>query len=166
MHAPHGEVPTLHCCCVIFRVLLRITSNAYAASGRLCAQLRGACAELDVAAVSQLLLAGADATAAGIDGRTAAHLLAAAARGAGAACAAGLIVNILLQHGARVSRGLGSCRSVLNHDWGSVARVCNTAHKTCAAGKVSTVWWGFVHQGHLAGLQACGHASCGVSKLH
>lgn len=71
---------------------------------RLGAQLRGACAELDAAAVSQLLLAGADAGAPDSDGHTPAHALAAAAKGAQAASVAGLIVNMLLQHGGKVRK--------------------------------------------------------------
>ena len=65
-----------------------------------------------MAVVSQLLLAGADAGAAGSDGRTPAHALAEAAHGTQGAAVAGLIANMLLRHGAQVSRGAcTSCRA-------------------------------------------------------
>lgn len=90
-----------------------------------------------MAAVSQVLLAGADATAAGSDGRIAAHQLAAAARGAGAACAAGLIVNILLQHGARVSRGSEQLPLMRCQGVGPVTRGCDTGHGAVVVGGAS-----------------------------
>ncbi len=66
------------------------------------AQLRAACKRLDAEAVSQLLLAGANASARCADGRAPMHELAAAAEGPQAASIAGLLVNILLHHGAQV----------------------------------------------------------------
>lgn len=67
-------------------------------------QLGRAARALDVRGVSALLLAGVDAGApVAPGGVTALHAAVQAARGARGATVAGLVIDLLLQHGARVS---------------------------------------------------------------
>lgn len=89
-----------------------IRSLLLPAPHRLGAALRAACQRLDVGGVSQLLLGGAEAGAPGSNGRTPMHELAAAACSPQAASVAGLLVNMLLQHGAQVGRLICVCLSL------------------------------------------------------